>query len=144
MPAKGTTYAGQLLALIFQGTTIPGLADNTATAPLTELWVALHTADPGAGGNQSTSEAAYTGYARQAVPRTSLGFTVTGDAVTLVANVVFPVATAGSETETFFSIGTASTGAGQLLYFGPVAQNVAVAPNIQPVLVAPYTEVTET
>ena len=143
MPAKGTTYAGQLLALIFNGVDIPGLADNTVTAPLTELWVALHTASPGPAGTQSTSEAAYTGYARQAVPRSTLGFTVAGATVTLAADVVFPVATAGSETETFFSVGTAQTGAGEILYFGPVAQNVAVAVNIQPVLVAPFTEVTE-
>ncbi len=40
------------------------IADNAATSPITNLYVSLHTGDPGEAGDQTTSEAAYTSYAR--------------------------------------------------------------------------------
>ena len=66
---KSTTFDGQLLALIFNGTSIANIADNAASTPLTNLWVALHTADPTAAGNQTSSECNYTSYARVSVAR---------------------------------------------------------------------------
>ena len=57
---------------------IANLADNAASSPLTNLYVALHTADPGESGTQSTNEISYTSYARVAVARSSAGWTVTG------------------------------------------------------------------
>lgn len=48
------------------------LADLNATAgAVTSLSIALHTADPGIAGAQTTSEASFTGYARQTVSRTA-------------------------------------------------------------------------
>lgn len=134
MAAKGNTFDADLLKLIFNATAISLIADNTATTPLTNLYVSLHTASPGATGNQTTSEAAYTGYARVAVARTSGGWTITGQSVSPVATVAFPAATAGSETETFFGVGTASTGAGKLLYFGAISPTIAVANGVTPQL----------
>ena len=72
--SKGDTFENDLLKLIFQAVAIANLADNAATGPLTNLYVSLHTADPGEAGNQSTSEATYTGYARVAVARTAGGW----------------------------------------------------------------------
>ena len=63
-------FEADILGLIFNATAISGLADNASASPLTNLYVALHTADPGEGGNQSTSEVNYTGYSRVAVQRT--------------------------------------------------------------------------
>lgn len=114
--AKGNTYTTNLLKLIFQATAMANIADNAASSPLTSLYVSLHTANPGASGSQTTSEATYTGYARVAVARTSGGWTVTNQTVTPVTSITFPIGTAGSETITYFGIGTASSGAGQLLY----------------------------
>ena len=54
-------FANDLLKLIFNATSISNLADNAGSSPLTNLYIALHTADPGAAGNQSTSEVNYTG-----------------------------------------------------------------------------------
>jgi hypothetical protein len=133
MAAKSSTFDNQLLALIFNGTSISGLAQN-ASSPDTNLYLALHTASPGAGGSQTSSEAAYTGYARVAVARTSSGFTVSGANVTLTAQVNFPAATGGSETETFFSVGTASSGAGEILYFGPISPTIIVSNGVTPQL----------
>ena len=69
--SKGNTFENDLLGLIFNGTAIANLADDAATSPLTELYVSLHTADPGEAGDQTTNECAYTSYARVAVARTS-------------------------------------------------------------------------
>jgi hypothetical protein len=131
---KGSTFDNDLLKLILNGIAIANIADNASVAPLTNLYMSLHTADPGAGGSQNTSEATYTGYARMAVPRTSLGFTVSGTSATLTASVIFPTATAGSETETWTAVGTASTGAGKILYRGPITPSLSISTGIAPQL----------
>jgi hypothetical protein len=133
---KGSTFENQLLLLIFNATAIssPSLAQNEGSSPLTNLYVSLHTASPGAGGSQTTSEAAYTSYARVAVARTSGGWTVTGGSVSPAATITFPTATGGSETETYAAVGSASSGAGQILYFGPLSSNIAVVNGVTPQL----------
>ena len=139
---KGSTYANQLLNLIFQGATITGLAMNTTTAPLTSLYVALHTADPTAAGSQTSSEVAYTGYARVAVARSSGGFTITGNAVDFAATVAFPACTGGTSTATNFSIGTAASGAGEILYTGPISPTISISSGVTPQLTT-ATSITE-
>lgn len=131
---KGSTFESALLALIFNATTIANIAQNASSSPLTNLYVSLHTASPAAGGSQTTNEAAYTSYARVAVARTSSGWTVSGGSVSPAANIVFPTATGGSETETYAAIGTASTGAGEILYFGPLSSNIVVSSGVAPIL----------
>ena len=73
MAGKGTELQRTFLNYIFctsatSASAVPGAA---ATSTTTVLWVSLHTADPGNAGNQTTSEAAYTGYARIATQRTA-------------------------------------------------------------------------
>jgi hypothetical protein len=131
---KGSTFDNDLLKLILNGTPIANIADNAASAPFTNLYLSLHTADPGAGGSQLTSEAAYTGYARQSVVRTSVGFTVSGASATLATSVVFPTATGGSETEVWAAVGIASTGAGKILYRGPITPGISVSSGVAPQL----------
>lgn len=105
---------------------------TTRLRPLTNLYVSLHTADPGEAGDQTTSEATYTSYARVAVARTSGDFTVTGNSVSPAADIVFPAATGGANTITHFAIGTASSGAGKLLYSGTVTPNISVSSGVTP------------
>lgn len=52
-----------------------GLQNSAAAG---SLYISLHSADPGEAGDQTTSEVAYTSYARVAVARTSGGWTRTG------------------------------------------------------------------
>ncbi|MFT4117459.1 hypothetical protein [Bradyrhizobium sp.] len=132
--SKSDTFENDLLKLIFQGIAIANLADNAASSPLGNLYVALHTADPGEAGTQSTNECTYTPYARVAVPRNSTGFTVTGSNVSPVNDVNFPTATSGSETATHFSIGTAASGAGKILYSGTLSPTIAIANTVPPVI----------
>ena len=137
MAAKITStgeYACNLLKLIFNATNYANLADNASSSPFTNLYVSLHTASPSATGNQSTNEAAYTNYSRAAVARTTGGWTVTGNSVSPAAAIVFPIATGGSETETYFGIGTSSSGSGHLLYFGLISPSIPVITGTTPQL----------
>ena len=130
--SKSNAFENALLQLIFNATAIANLADNAASSPLTSLYISLHTADPGEAGNQSTSEATYTGYARVAVARTSGGWTVTANSVSPVANIDFPIATGGTNTITYFGVGSAASGAGVLYYSGTVTPNISVVNGVIP------------
>lgn len=132
--SKGDTFENDLLKLIFNGTAIANIADNAATSPLTNLFVSLHTADPGEAGSQTTSETAYTSYARVSVARTTGGWTVTANSVSPVANIAFPSCTGGTATITHFGVGTATSGAGKLLYKGTVTPNISVSSGVTPTL----------
>jgi hypothetical protein len=139
--AKGNTWSNDILGLLFNATSVANIAINATSSPLTNLYVSLHTANPGASGNQTTSEAAYTSYARVAVARTSGGWTLSGETISPVAAVTFPAATGGSEVETFFGIGTAPTGTGVLLYSGTITPSITVASGVTPVLTSASTVV---
>jgi len=143
MAAKVLTYGSNLLKLLFNATAYANVADNAASSPLTNLYASLHTTSPGSGGNQLTNEAAYTSYARVAAARTTGGWTVPSNSVSPVATISFPAATGGSETEQYFGIGTASSGAGVLLYFGTISPTIAVANGVTPQLTTAST-ITET
>lgn len=137
MPAS-TSFSTGLLDLLLQNTALANVGDASGLQPSASagsLYIALHTANPGAGGNQSTSEAAYIGYARVAVARTSGGWTVSGNAYSNAAAISFPLCTSAegvSETETYFSIGTSSAGAGEILLFGALTSSLAVSNGITP------------
>lgn len=132
--SKSNSLETSLLGLLFNATAIANIADNAASSPLTNLYVSLHTADPGEAGSQTTSEATYTSYARVAVARTSGGWVVTGNSVSPAAAITFPEATGGTNTITHFGIGTASSGAGVLLYSGTVTPSLSVSTGVTPLL----------
>ena len=141
--SKSNNFENDLLKLIFNATPIANLADNASSSPLTNLYVSLHTDDPGEAGNQSTSEADYTGYARVAVARSGVGWTVSGNQVENAAAIVFPEAEGGSNTITHFAIGTASSAAGSILYKGALTGSLAVSAGIEPRFQAGDLKVTE-
>ncbi len=131
--SKSNAFETALLALIFNGTGIADIADNDQTSPATSLYLSLHTADPADTGTQATNETAYTGYARKAVDRDTDGFTISGNAVTLVANQDFGKCTASPGAAiTHFGIGVASAGATVLLYSGALSDPITMAVNVIP------------
>lgn len=133
--SKTNSLENSLLLLLFNATAIADIAENDATSPLTNLYVSLHTADPGEAGSQNTSEIAYTGYARAAVARTGVGWTVTANSVSPAAEIAFTISSGGAGgTVTHFGVGTASSGAGVLLYKGAVTPNFIVASGVTPKL----------
>lgn len=129
--AWGTPFRSSLAGLLFTATAITGVADNAASSPITNVHIALHTADPVAG-NQTTSESAYTSYARQPVVRTTTGWTDTAGVVTNDAEILFPAATGGTSTVTHVSTGTLLSGAGVIWVPGAVSSSLAVSTGIQP------------
>ena len=118
--------------MIFNGTAISNIADNASSAPLSNLYLSLHTSTPGIGGSQTTNETSYTNYTRVAVARTSGGWTVSSGAATNAALIQFPQCGASGATITHVAIGTASSGTGKVLYAGALSSSLAVANLIQP------------
>lgn len=125
-----------LLKLIFNNTNFALVGDATGlrgSSTAGNFNVALHTADPGEAGDQTTSEATFTSYARVAVVRSTGGWTVSGTAPTQVANaaaITFPACTGGSNTITYFSIGVASAGASEIIVSGALTASLSVSNGI--------------
>lgn len=134
MAGKSNAFETDLLKLIFNATTIANVANNATASPATNLYISLHTADPGEAGTQATSECTYTGYTRIAVARTASGWTVSGGSVSPAANITFPECTGGTNTVTHWGIGLSSTGSGYLLYAGTVTPNISVVTGVTPIL----------
>jgi len=135
------------LQLIFNNVDIPNIGDaggiqNSTVAG--NLYLALHTADPGEAGDQTTNECAYTSYDRVAVARTVGGWTVVTNSATNAALAQFPECTGGSETITYVSIGTSAyPTAGVILYSGALTASRSVSSGIQPQFAASALTVTE-
>ncbi len=129
------SFENAFLLLLYNNTNFANVGDATGLRGSTtagSLYASLHTADPGEAGAQNTSEATYTGYARVAIARSNVGFTVTGSSVANAAIVNFPACSAGSNTITYFGIGTAASGAGVLLFSGALTASLAVSAGITP------------
>ncbi|MFN9976719.1 MAG: hypothetical protein ACK58T_43150 [Phycisphaerae bacterium] len=123
MSAKGNTFENDVVLLTFNGTAYSWNANGN-------LFISLHTGDPGESGNQQSSECAFGSYARVTVARSGSGFTVSGDTATNAAVISFPECTSGSETVTHVAIGTAVSGTGQILYKGALTASRAVSSGI--------------
>lgn len=127
----GDTFENDLLKLIFNATAIADIAENDTTSPTANISVALHTADPGETGTQSTNETAYTGYARVNVARTAGGWTVTNNSVSPVANIDFGECTASpGGAITHWSVGT--TVSSKLIGSGTISPSITVAVGVIP------------
>jgi len=116
------TFETDLLSLLFTNVNIALLGDATGvrgSATAGSLYAALHTADPGEAGDQTTSESAYTGYARIAISRDTGSWTVSSNAGTgqVVNNntLSWGQCTANPATVMWVSVGLASSGASKIL-----------------------------
>lgn len=125
------------LKAVFQNTLTGALAaigsGLQAASTAGSLYISLHTASPGETGDQTTSEASYTGYARVAVARTSGAWSVTDTGggtwqATNVADITFGKSSS-SQSITHAGIGSASSGAGNLLYYGALDSGTLAVEN---------------
>lgn len=134
MSALSDAFETELLGLIFLNQAIPDIGDASGLQPSAaagNLYVSLHTGDPGEGGDQETNEAAYTNYARVGLPRDGTAWTVNSDVVNANNEIAF--AQAGSaEVITHIGIGTDPSGPGKLLYKGVLPAPINVDVNITP------------
>ncbi len=147
MTSKTNAWENALLLLTFNNTNAANIGDATGlrgSSAAGQLFLSLHSADPGEAGDQSTSEIAYTGYARIGINRASGagGFTVSGNSVSPTTQPIdFGACTAGTATATHLGIGTASTGSGVLLYIAPLSASISIAaPNVPRVATLTGTE----
>jgi len=142
--AKSTQTCNNLLKLIFNATAWANMADNASVSPYTNLYLSLHTADPGTGNSQLTNETSYTNYTRIAVLRTTAGWTVSTNTAVNAALAQFPQCGATGATITYVAIGTNLSGAGNVLYSGALTSSLTVSNGIQPQFNASALTVTET
>jgi hypothetical protein len=137
--SKSNAFETALQQLIFENSAIANVGDASglrATTTAGSLFFSLHTSSPGEAGDQTTNEIAYTSYARVAVARSTAGWTVTGNTTAVDANVTFPAGTGGSGTATHWGIGTLTSGAGLLLYYGAISPSIVCGSGVTPQLTA--------
>lgn len=135
--SKSNDFETGLLNLVFKNTaytTVGDAAGLPGSVGAGDLFVSLHTADPGEAGGPTTSETAYTGYLRVAVAR-GAGWTVTGNSVSPAADIDFAECTgAAGGPITHFGVSTDSIagGTGKLLYSGTVSPSITLAVGVIP------------
>lgn len=144
--SAGNTLETQILDHILNNAAVANVGDATGlrgSSTAGSLYLSLHTADPGETGDQTTNEVAYTSYARVALARDGTKWTVSsagglGTAAGVQSS--FPAGTGGSGTATYFGVGTASSGAGVLLFKGAISPSIVcgdgVTPRVTPTITA--------
>lgn len=145
--SKSNVHENEYMLLMFNNVAAAGIGDAEGlrgSVAAGNFYLRLHVGDPGEVGTQATNETTYTGYAAVAVPRTAGGFTVTANAVNLVANADFPVCTGNpGGVITHFSIGDDATGAGKVRYKGTISPTITMADGVQPRITTAANLVTE-
>ena len=106
----------------------------------TNLYVHLHTADPGEAGTSSTNEASYTDYARVTTLRDNTAWTIcdadgtpnaNGSAFKNAIEVTFPECT-GISDDVIITHASLCDNAGQILYSGALTANIRITNLITP------------
>lgn len=116
--SKSNTQETGYLKLLYQNAELANIGDAVGLRPSTlagSFYIALYTTDPTDA--DSGIEANYTSYARIAVARSVIGFTVSSNVCSNAGVITFPTSTGGSNTITHFGIRTALTG-GDLVHYG--------------------------
>jgi hypothetical protein len=133
-------FANDLIKALLTRAPIANLFDDAVTAPLTNLFIGLHTADPGPDGTQETNALVYTGYARVATPRLLANWTITDNIARPSGRIEFGEMTAGVESlATWMTIGTALSGPGKVLLRGRLTPNIQTRLGVIPAIKADST-----
>jgi hypothetical protein len=144
---KSTDACNRFVNLLYRAVAWPNVADNAASAPLTNVVVALHAAALTASANsQAENESAYTNYARQNVAR-GAGWTAgSGGSTSNAALLQFPQSGATGGTLNSVSTGTTLTGATPVWHYGPLNSPITIgaAASITPQFLAGGLVITET
>jgi hypothetical protein len=127
------SFETDLLEYLFNNTGLANFGD-AAGIPVTigagDMFIALHTADPGEGAaNQAVSEMTYTGYGRSAAPRSAGGWTVSGNVADNAAIEQLGENSSGSQTSTDCSLGFAGSGSTDIYMIGAAALVVSIGVN---------------
>jgi len=125
MSSKSDVFENELLDLIFLNEAIGLIGDSSGLQPSAtggSLYCSLHTGEVGETGDQTTNEVTYTPYVRRGIVRTASGWTVSSNQVSNAAAITFPQRTdaGAAQVATHWALGTAGSGAGMVLYKGPL------------------------
>jgi len=120
------TTENAILNLIFSATAWTAYAVNHTSSPETNIHTSLMTADPTDSGTMSSSESAYTNYARQNVARSTGFSTATAGSVSPAAAINFPSSGAAGTTITHFAFGKTGGSTVAILWSGTVTPNIAI------------------
>jgi hypothetical protein len=135
MPATDQ-LENDLLGLMFTNVAAQEWGDAAGLPPAVtvgSVHISLHTATLNDTHTaQDQDEAAYTSYARIAVARSVAEWTVSAGLVDNDNEILFPEASGGSETETYFGLGADLAGTGYLQLYGAVSPSLDVSSGVQP------------
>lgn len=124
---KSTDACNKILNLMYRATAWANVADNAAASPLTNVYVALHTATLTAATNsQAENEVAYTNYARQAVARSTGWSAGSGGSTNNAALLQFPQSGATGATLAAVSTGTTASGATPVWHYGALNSPITI------------------
>lgn len=142
---KSTASANSILALMYNATAWANVADNTATSPLTNVEISLHTgALTASNDSQTDNETAYTNYARVPKARSTDGWTApSGGSTENEGQVQFAQCGASGATLTYVATGTAHTSTGHVWHYGALNSPLAVANGITPQFADGALQITE-
>ena len=110
-----------LLSLIFENANYANVGDSTGLRGSTTagvFWISLHTGDPTETGTQTSSETAYTSYARVSVARSTAGWSVATGVADNDAAITFAQCGVTGATISHLGIGSDTSGAGNLFFKG--------------------------
>jgi hypothetical protein len=138
-------FETSLLGLIITNAAAANVGDASGLQPSASagvFWISLHTASPGETGDQTTSESAYTNYARQDEARNTTQWTVTGNTADNDNAITYPECGVTGSTVTDFGLGSASSGAGNLFLFGALTASRIINAGITPSFAAGALDIT--
>jgi len=121
-------FENGLLSLIFENANYANVGDATGlrgSSTAGVFYISLHTADPGETGDQTTSESAYTNYARVSVARSTAGWSVASGVADNDSAITFAQCGASGSTITHCGIGSDTSGAGNRFMNGTAALTVS-------------------
>ena len=129
---KGTTTCNNILALIYNATPWANIADNAASSPATNIYMALASASYSPSSTMSSNETTYTNYVRVTVARTTGGWTApSAGAISNVAAIEYAPCGVTGQTITSGATGKAS-GASEIYHYGDLNSPIDVSNQIQP------------
>jgi len=141
---KSTATCNSIVNLMYRATAWANVADNAASSPLTNTYVALHTAPlTPATNSQAENETAYTNYARQAVARSTGWDAASGGGTANAATISFPQCGVTGATITDVSTGVAVSGATAWWHTGALNSSLVVNSGITPQFAAGALTITE-
>ena len=145
--AKSTATCNSILALVFNATAWANIAQN-GDSPLTNLWIALYTDDPGLTDDPTINEATYGNYQRKSTTRDTDGTTgwktPAGGITKNLGIQQFLECNGSTNIITYVGIVTSASGPGHLLYKGTISSPRTISTGIQPQFAAEALVVTET